>query len=163
MGTLASVLPGPSPCQGPQLLRPEGNLTRAGTATAGDGYGTWLWLGMGVLTREHMHTHTQQLETGNWHLAVAVHGCAQAHRIFVVVPSLAFLPPHSWQASSCRLCRRNPGNLATSLPFKALFLFSPLQNCFSTACRSPSLWRNRNRFSLALASTASRCRKTVKR
>lgn len=152
----------PAPAKGPSFSDrratfPELELQQLEMGTAlGCG---WAW----VCSRGNTCTHTQQLETGNWHLAVAVHGCAQAHRIFVVVPSLAFLPPHSWQASSCRLCRRNPGNLATSLPFKALFLFSPLQNCFSTACRSPSLWRNRNRFSLALASTASRCRKTVKR
>ena len=36
VGTLASVLPGPSPRQKPQLTRTEGDLPRAGTAAAGN-------------------------------------------------------------------------------------------------------------------------------
>jgi hypothetical protein len=36
MGTPASVLPGPSHCQRPQLPRPEGNLARAGATATGD-------------------------------------------------------------------------------------------------------------------------------
>lgn len=41
VGPLASVLPGPSPRQKPQLTRAEGHLPRAGTAAAGNRYGPW--------------------------------------------------------------------------------------------------------------------------